>query len=151
MIRVAARGERGSGSLELAILAPFLLALLMLIVAFGRYAQTENIVDQASRDATRAATAQNERSAVPAVVQQVVTQTMRDAPQSCRDSVEIEPPDMTSGAFGLPDPDDPIALDAVSVTVRCTLDLSDLGALALGQVPISRTFTSPLDRYRGYR
>lgn len=144
-------GQRGTASLELVIVAPFLLALLMLIIAFGRYAQTENLVDQAARDAARAATAQNDRSAVPGVVADVVDETMRDAPGSCRRTAAADAPRMTQGAFGLPDPNDPIAIDSVTITVHCTLDLADLAALPLQSVEIRRTFTSPLDRYRGYR
>ncbi len=143
--------QRGTASLELVIIAPFLLALMMLTIAFGRYAQTENLVDQAARDATRAATAQNSRAAVPDVTNRVATQVMRDAPSSCQGSASVDPVRMTNGAFSLPDPNNPLAIDSVSVTVRCTLDLSDLAALPLRSVEIERTFTSPLDRYRGYR
>ncbi|MEH3032841.1 MAG: pilus assembly protein [Aeromicrobium erythreum] len=147
------RGARqdGTASLELVIVAPFLLALLMLIVAFGRYAQTENLVDQASRDAARAATAQNVRGDVPKVAGEVLKESMVDAPSSCRDSSRVTDIELTDGAFGLPDPNDPVAVDTVTVRVQCTLDLSDLAALPLKQVTITRTFTSPLDRYRGYR
>lgn len=145
------RDDRGTASLELVIVAPFLLALMMLIIAFGRFAQTENLVDQAARDAARAATAQNVREDVPKVVDQVVAESMSDAPASCRDSVVASPPVLSATAFQLPDPDNPLAIDTVTVTVTCTLDLSDLAALPLKSVEISRTFTSPLDRYRGYR
>jgi hypothetical protein len=144
------RDEDGTASLEMIILAPFLLLLLMLIIAFARYAQTENLVDQASRDAARASTAQNSRSAVPGVVDGVVKEMMDDAPSSCRGTAKGDPT-MTPTAFGLPDPNNPLQIDSVTVTVQCTLDLSDLGPLPLGDVRISRTFTSPLDRYRGYR
>jgi hypothetical protein len=144
------RDEDGTASLEMIILAPFLLLLLMLIIAFARYAQTENLVDQASRDAARASTAQNSRSAVPGVVDGVVKEMMDDAPSSCRGTATGDPT-MTPTAFGLPDPNNPLQIDSVTVTVQCTLDLSDLGPLPLGDVRISRTFTSPLDRYRGYR
>ena len=145
------RREQGTASLELVIVAPFLLALLFLIIAFGRYAQAESLVDQAARDAARAATAQNNRTEVPAVVSQVVKESMDDAPASCRSSASADPPVLSANAFGLPDPDNPLAIETVTVTVRCTLDLSDLGALPLQKVDIARTFTSPLDRYRGYR
>ena len=60
--------EHGTASLELVIVAPFLVALLMMIIAFGRFAQTENLIDQASRDAARAATAQNAKGEVSTVV-----------------------------------------------------------------------------------
>jgi hypothetical protein len=145
------RPEQGTSSLELVIIAPFLLALFFLIIAFGRYAQAESLVDQAARDAARAATAQNNRSEVPTVVGQVVKDSMDDAPTSCATTAVADPPVLSQNAFGLPDPDDPLAIDTVSVTVHCRLDLSDLGALPLGEVTITRTFTSPLDRYRGYR
>jgi len=145
------RRDAGTASLELVIVAPFLLALLMLIIAFGRYAQTENLVDQAARDAARAATAQNTRGDVTKVVNQVVKDSMHDAPPSCEKTAAADPPVLSANAFGLPDPNDPQAIDTVTVTVRCTLDLSDLGALPLTEVKIFRTFTSPLDRYRGYR
>ena len=145
------RPERGTASLELVIVAPFLLALLFLIIAFGRYAQTESLVDQAARDAARAATAQNNRADVPKVVDQVVKESMDDAPASCEDTAVADPPVLSANAFGLPDPEDPLAIETVTVTVRCTLDLSDLAALPLKKVTIERTFTSPLDRYRGYR
>ncbi|MFI5429980.1 TadE/TadG family type IV pilus assembly protein [Aeromicrobium sp. UC242_57] len=131
-------------------MAPFLLALMMLIIAFGRYAQTENLIDQAARDAARAATAQNTRAQVPDVVDQVVGESLDDAPASCRDSA-VAKPVLSDGAFGLPDPNDPLAIETVTVTVTCTVDLGDLAALPLKSVEISETFTSPLDRYRGYR
>ncbi|KAA1395524.1 TadE family protein [Aeromicrobium ginsengisoli] len=145
------REDRGSASLELVIVAPFLLALMMLIIAFGRYAQTENLVDQAARDAARAATAQNVRADVPKTVNEVIADAMADAPSSCRDTAVADPPVLSKTAFDLPDPNNPLAIDTVSVTVHCTLDLSDLAALPLKSVHITRTFTSPLDRYRGYR
>lgn len=142
--------ESGTATLELVIIAPFMMALFMMIVAFGRYAQTENLVDQASRDAARAATAQNSKEKVPEIIDSVVTETMTDAPSSCRDSVTKDS-SATPTAYGLPDPENPTALDSVSVTVTCTLDLSDLAALPLKSVKLTRTFTSPLDRYRGYQ
>ncbi len=144
------RDEDGTATLEMVILAPFLLLLLMLIIAFARYAQTENLVDQASRDAARASTAQNSKSAVPGVVDGVVKEMMDDAPSSCRGTAKGHP-SMTPTAFGLPDPNNPLQIDSVTVTVQCTLDLSQVAPLPLGDVRITRTFTSPLDRYRGYR
>ena len=50
--------------LEIVIVAPFVLLLFMLILAFARFAQAENVIDQAARDAARAATAQNQKGKV---------------------------------------------------------------------------------------
>ncbi len=145
------RRDRGTASLELVIVAPFMLLLLMMILAFGRYAQTENLIDQAARDAARASTAQNVRADVPKISDQVLQESMVDAPDSCRSTSKVARISMTQTAFSLPDPNDPIAIDSVSVEVTCTLDLSDLAGLPLKSVTITRTFTSPLDRYRGYQ
>lgn len=144
------RSHTGTASLELVIITPFLLALLMLIVAFARYAQTENLVDQTARDATRAATAQNDRSEVDPAVEKIVETSMDDAPESCRSTAHAEPPQLTSGAFEPGSVDDD-TIESVTVTVTCRLDLGDLAAIPLQTVEISRTFTSPLDRYRGYQ
>lgn len=143
--------ESGASSLELVILAPFLMMLLMLIVAFARYAQAENLVDQAARDAARAATAQNSRSAVAGIIAQTVASTMDDAPRSCRDSANPGAPVLNGKAFTVPDPDDADEVASVTVTVTCTLSTADLSFFPFWQIEVQRTFTSPLDRYRGYR
>lgn len=150
-MRRPSRRCSGTASLELVIVAPFLLALLMLIIAFGRFAQTENVIDQSARDAARAATAQNDRSEVGPIVEKVVADSVDDAPESCRSSAKADPPRMTSGAYQPPADDDSDAIESVTVTVTCDVDMRDLAALPLQTVEISRTFTSPLDRYRGYQ
>ncbi|MDN5895485.1 MAG: pilus assembly protein [Nocardioides sp.] len=142
------RTEQGGASLEMVILAPFMLALLMLMIAFARYAQTTSTIDQAARDGARAATAQNSRSGAPAAAARAVTEVMGEAPKSCRSSTTTVPT-MSDGAFALPDPSD-FEVEWVTVTVSCTVDLGDLFIMPLGAAKIERTFTSPVDRYRGY-
>lgn len=151
MIRPHRHTERGASSLELVILAPFVLALLMLIVAFARYAQAENLVDQAARDAARAATAQNDRAAVDRIAATTVKDTMDDAPRSCRDSASAGVPQLHGKAFTVPDPDDVAAVASVTVTVTCRIDSADLAFIPFFDVEVKRSFTSPLDRYRGYQ
>ncbi len=143
------RADRGGATLEVVILAPFLLALLMLIIAFARFALAEGVVDQAARDGARAATAQNSRGAVPEVVDTAVRDALADAPGSCRRTV-IADTDLSAGAFEPTDPDVLVDAQSVTVTVSCLIDMSDLAALPLGEVEVEHTFTSPLDRYRGY-
>lgn len=143
------RPERGGASLEIVILAPFVLLLFMLILAFARFAQAENVVDQAARDGARAATAQNSKGQVGDVVDDAVRQAIDDAPDSCRNTT-IATPKLSKGAFEGTDPDDQLDISSVTVTVTCVLDLSDLAGLPLGSVEVSHTFTSPLDKYRGY-
>ncbi|WP_370614107.1 TadE family protein [Mumia sp. Pv 4-285] len=145
------RGEAGASSLELVILAPFVMMLMMLIVAFARYAQAENLVDQAARDAARAATAQNDRTAVGQIATQTVASTMDDAPESCRDTASAGTPILNGKAFVVPDPDDIDEVASVTVTVSCTLSTGDLSFFPFWDIDVERSFTSPLDRYRGYR
>ncbi|GAB3863129.1 hypothetical protein GCM10028801_30020 [Nocardioides maradonensis] len=145
---------RGGASLELVILAPFLLALLMLIVAFARFTQAKGLVDQAARDAARAATAQNSFHGAHTAIDTAVADALRGAPSSCRDSAGVVP-DIPQHAFD-PVPEgttrvDPNQLQSISVTVTCEVDLGDLVILPLGKKPITFTFTSPMDKYRGYQ
>ena len=140
--------EAGTASLELVILAPIMFAVLSLILVFGRYAETEGKLDQAARDSARAATAQNSQSAAEELAVDVATEALEDAPGSCRDSLDVQ---FETGphAYELPDLADATAVSWVSVRVACTIDLTDLGPLPLKHTAIARTFTSPLDRYRG--
>ncbi|MGH1565702.1 TadE family protein [Mumia sp. DW29H23] len=147
----ARRDDSGASSLELVILAPFVMMLMMLIVAFARYAQAENLVDQAARDAARAATAQNDRTAVAGIAASAVASTMDDAPQSCRDTASAGAPVLNGKAFTVPDPDDADEVASVTITVTCTLSTGDLSFFPFWEIQVERTFTSPLDRYRGYR
>lgn len=145
---------RGGASLELVILAPFLLALLMLIVAFARFTQAKGLVDQAARDSARAATAQNSYTGATKAIDAAVADALRGAPASCRDSAGVVP-DIPVDAFK-PVPQgqtvvDPTELESITVTVTCQVDLGDLVILPLGTKPITFTFTSPLDKYRGYQ
>lgn len=142
------RDQRGTMTLEVVLLAPVFVALLALMFAMGRWAQTESLVDQAARDAARAATAQNSRSQAPAVAAEVVQETLAEAPSRCQETaVPVFEP--SSEAF------EPVAYGAegqsYSVTVTCQVDLSELGLFFWpAEVSIQQTFTSPLDRYRGY-
>ncbi|MDO9379936.1 MAG: TadE/TadG family type IV pilus assembly protein [Nocardioidaceae bacterium] len=144
--------ERGSASLELVILAPLLFAVLSMIFAFGWFSQTESLVDQAARDAARAATAQNARSEVDPLADEITAETLVDAPSSCARTGRVERTELSAGAFEVTDVTDPDQIETVSVTVTCDLDLSTLAFIPrLPPVTVSRTFTSPLDRYRGYQ
>ena len=77
--------------------------------------------------------------------------TLGDAPGSCRDSTVVDF-NVSANAYQAADgdDDDPAQVPWVSVRVTCNVDLTDLGPLPLPNVDISETFTSPLDRYRGY-
>lgn len=141
--------ERGAASLELVILAPIVFAVLSLLLVFGRYAETENTIDQAARDGARAATAQNSAADAEQIAVGAAEDAMAHAPDSCRNSLNID--FRPSGdAYEEADLRDLTEVNWVAVEVTCTVDLTDLGPLPLQEVDISQTFTSPIDRYRGY-
>ncbi|UPK72946.1 pilus assembly protein [Nocardioidaceae bacterium SCSIO 66511] len=145
---MATEREQGTASLELVILAPVMFAVLSLILVFGRYAETEGKLDQAARDGARAATAQNSRSEAETIARDVVDEALTDAPESCRNDVDVEF-DLGPGAYEYIEETDPSAVSYISVRVSCDVDLTDLGPLPLNSATIDQTFTSPLDRYRG--
>lgn len=155
MIRRPGRRDRGGASLELVILAPFLLALGLLIVAFARFTQAKSVVDQAARDGARAATSQNSRRGVDPAVAAAVSDALSHAPSSCRQTAEPHT-EMSKGAFSNAAEDtrraDPDQVETVTVTVSCYVDLGDLAIISLGRPKyVHFTFTSPLDKWRGYR
>lgn len=135
------RDDRGSESVELAILLPIGLLLVAMLVVGARIAlagdRISGVAGIAARDASLA------RSAVAA--QQMATDTATAALTSqglhCIDvQVRVD----TSG-FSAP----PGTSASVTVAVSCTVDLSDVGVAGL---PGSRTLhdsaTSPLDPAR---
>lgn len=143
-------GSSGTASLEVVVLAPAIMAVFMLIIAFGRFAQTEGLVDQAARDAARSATAQNSYSRVDPVLASVVADGLDTAPSSCVHSADqhVSYANTEPGSLVPVDRGDPDRLPTITVTVSCKVDFAGLGSL-LGTT-ITRSFTSPLDDYRGY-
>jgi Flp pilus assembly protein TadG len=136
-----AGGERGSLALELTLIAPGFFLLLALILAYGRYASVTGLTEAAARDAARAATQSRSLNDAGDRVDRIVTETLRDAPPSCR-----------STGSGRIDGDGFLPGDFVTVTVTCAVDYADLGLPgAPGSRTVTRRFTSPLDPYRGVR
>lgn len=143
------RRQSGSASLELVILAPLLITLLMLMWAFGVYAHTEALVDQAARDGVRAATQSRSYEEAKAVSASTASQTLDGTLVECLDSsIRLSP---TGDAFVAASPlsDEPMTMARVEVS--CTVDLGDATFLPfLGETQLRSVFVSPLDVYRGY-
>jgi Flp pilus assembly protein TadG len=143
------RDGRGTISLELAILAIPLLMLMMLMWAFGVYAQAESLSDQAARDAVRAATQSRSAGEAEDKIEEAVTDTTSNAEYVGRYMDCDADPDLPDPYTGHPT----ISQDTmvmVAVTVTCTVDLSAASFLPLNSPTITSTFLSPLDEYRGY-
>ena len=133
------RGDRGSVSLELAILAPALLLLLGVLVLAGRVETSSSAVEQAARAAARDASLMRTADAARATA---TASAQRELAASHCASTQITV-DTTGFAA-------PLGTDAsISVQVVCTVSLADLAIPGLpGSRAIAGHATSPLDRYR---
>lgn len=141
--RPRSRGARDGGSvtLEVAILAPALLALLGLLVIAGRVSVARSAVEYsaiaAARDASLARTAEGARSrAGEAAARELAAQSAR-----CTDVGTA----VDTAGFSVP-----VGQPAfVEVTVTCTVNLADLALPGLpGAKTITASFVSALDAYR---
>ncbi|MEK8108611.1 TadE/TadG family type IV pilus assembly protein [Micromonospora sp. M12] len=150
--------ERGSVSIEVAVLAPAFIALMVLAGMVGRTAVAAEAIETAAHDAARAASISRdfrtaEDEALVAARQQLDWRGL-----ACSNDLH---PALTGHMAGKPSSFEeafgsPVGTDAtVTVVIVCKVSFKDV---ALGFLPgmptekeISATFTSPLDRYRSRR
>ena len=134
-------GERGSATLELAIITPALLLLLGLIVMAGRVDLAAGTVEHAAASAAREATlARDPGSAVAAARGAAAADLAAQGVTCASSSVDV---DAAGFSAGLGEP------ATVTVTVSCTVPLSDLAVPGLpGSRTMTASATSSLDRYR---
>nr|MDT0661193.1 TadE/TadG family type IV pilus assembly protein [Micromonospora sp. DSM 115978] len=147
-------GDRGSASVEVAILAPAFIFLIVLAGVLGRSAVGDQAVEFAAHDAARAAsiarTAVEARDAAEAAAEKQLDWTGL----ACTDEPELA---FDGHVGGLPVGFDEAFASApgqdasVTVTVSCFVTFLDLSTedlvLAEGRL-VEAAFTSPLDRYR---
>ncbi|MGQ0468005.1 MAG: TadE/TadG family type IV pilus assembly protein [Sporichthyaceae bacterium] len=129
------RRDEGSVAVEVVLVAPLLIALLLLVAGLGRIAHTRGQVDGAAADAARTASLHRD----PARAKQAGTDAARAhlGQRACRDlDVAIDTTGFRPGG-------------QVVASVRCTASLAGLG---LSGLPGTRTFTAtavaPLDAHR---
>ncbi|MGF1645856.1 MAG: TadE/TadG family type IV pilus assembly protein [Kineosporiaceae bacterium] len=120
-------------AVELVLLAPLLVAFLMLVAAFARYVAVEGEVEAAAREAARAASL--ERSA-PAAAGSAERTAAAALPPGARCTAPALGGSFTEGGV-------------VTVELSCRVDLSDLGLLGLpGSITLTGTSAAPLETYR---
>jgi Flp pilus assembly protein TadG len=135
---VARSGDAGSSTLEMALAAPFLIMLLLLVVLCGRLASAQMALDAAAGSGARSASIARSDSAAHAAAISAAQDTLAAQGVTCESTtVTVDTGGLHPGG-------------SVTVTVECQVKLSDL--LLLG-VPGSRTVqassTSPIDQWRG--
>lgn len=134
--------ERGSESVELAILLPVAILVLALIVVGARVAMAGNRVTGVAGTAAREASLARTPGAAETAARTAANLALTARDLRCRD-VRV---DVDTSGFGRP----PGTGAAVSVTVSCTVDLSDVGVAGLpGSRTLSDSASSPIDPTRG--
>ncbi|MEV0604630.1 TadE/TadG family type IV pilus assembly protein [Streptomyces sp. NPDC050315] len=138
---LASHRERGSFAVETAVLAPALIAVLLLMVAFGRVVDAEGAVDIAARAAARAASLERDAGTAQEQAQSAATGSLQGEGVTCQTSgVTVDTAGFTTE----------VGTDAtVTATVNCVANLSDIGLPGLpGAKTLTSTWTSPIDTYR---
>lgn len=130
--------ERGSVAVEVAVLAPALVALLLLVVFAGRVSQADGDVRRAASEAARAASLRQAPGDAVEAAETTATANLDQRGVPCRQlRTAVDTSRFTPGG-------------SVAVTVRCTTSMRDVSLLG---VPGTRTFTARsvevIDRYRG--
>ena len=137
-------GERGSAALELLILAPVLILLICMVIAAGRIAVARGAIDAAARDAARQASIARSPQEALSSAQSTAGAELGGERLNCSVLSVGLPGVYRAFATPLGQP------TSVTATVRCTVSLSDLILPGMpGSVPLTFSFSSPLDPYRG--
>lgn len=126
------RRDTGSVSLELALIAPMVLVLLFLGVIAFRIASTQLGIDTAAANAARDASLQRTSAAARTAAE---TTAAAMQPDFCTGyTIKVDTAGLQPGG-------------TVAVTLTCTVDTSEIGALPTRTV--TATAHSPIDQWRG--
>lgn len=144
MSETLTRSQRGSASAELAILAPIFVLLGLTIAAGSRLHWAQAQVQETAAAAARAATVFNSVSQADAAARDVFQRDLEAVGVHCLDlDFRLD----TSG-FALP----PGEQADVHVTVRCELNMADLGIAGLpASFTVSAQASERIDTYRSRR
>ncbi|MET8041824.1 TadE/TadG family type IV pilus assembly protein [Micromonospora sp. NPDC005215] len=148
--------ERGSVSIEVAVLAPAFIALMVLAGVVGRSAVAAEAIEAAAHDAARAASISRDSVTAREAALEAIQDQLDWRGLACANELS---PEFTAKVGGTSTSFDDafsstIGTDAtVTVTLVCLVSFRDISLDILPGMPderqISATFTSPLDRYRG--
>lgn len=131
-------GETGSVAVETAVIAPALVALLLLVVFAGRVSHADAAVRRAASEGARAASLEYFPDAAEDSATATAEANLATASVVCGElTTSVDTTDLRPGG-------------QVAVTVRCVADMSDVALLG---VPGERTFEATsievIDRFRG--
>ncbi|WP_328384194.1 pilus assembly protein (plasmid) [Micromonospora zamorensis] len=137
----ALRRDRGSTSIELAIITPAVLAIFATAVIGGRVNLARQAVEAAVFDAARTASLARTAADAQATANRAAGSTLDAQGLSCA-SLNVS---VSTGGFSVP-----VGQPAtVTVTVVCEARFTDVALPGMpGGATLSASFTSPLDTYR---
>ena len=136
-------GDRGDAALTAAILAPLFILLIFFAVFAGRLGVARGDVEQAARDAARAASLERNPGAADGAARARALSSVESSGAVC------EGPPLVTVDTSQFDPPEPSAVGRVTVTVRCTIALRDISAPGIpGARTVSATATEVVDRFR---
>jgi Flp pilus assembly protein TadG len=136
--RVIAAGDAGASSAELALATPLLVAILLFVVLCGRLASAQMDLNAAASSGARSGSIARTDATARAEAERTARETLAARGVTCQQTgVTVTTGGLRSGG-------------AVTVTVSCTVPLSDLLLLGVpGSRTVSATATSPVDQWRG--
>ncbi len=129
--------ERGSIAVEVAVIAPALLFLMLLVVFAGKVSEADGNVERAASDAARAASLRQHPGDATTDAQETAAENLAAAGVPCLSlTTTVDTENFDPGG-------------TVTVTVRCEASMADVTLLG---VPGRRTFTATavevIDTYR---
>jgi len=132
------RSERGSVSVEVAVIAPAFIFLMLLVVFAGKVSEADGNVERAAAEGARAASLRQDPGSAIADAEAAVAANLASAGVPCTDlTTNVDTSNFEPGG-------------TVTVTVTCQASMADVTLLG---VPGSRTFTATsvevIDTYRG--
>lgn len=132
--------DQGSVAIEAAIVLPSLIMFLCLALAGGRIVTSEAKIDAAAEDAAREASIHRTAAAAQSAAHAAAAESLADQGIACSStSVHVD-----AGGVSVPVGQ----VGTVTVTVNCTVQLSDLLLGAPGARTLTSTATSVVDVYR---
>ncbi|WP_433530269.1 TadE/TadG family type IV pilus assembly protein [Micromonospora sp. CA-263727] len=136
--RVAGDGDRGASTAEAALVTPLLVAVMLFVVLCGRLVSAQMDLEAAASAAARSASLARTEAAARAEADRTARETLAARAVTCQQvSVTVTTGGLRPGG-------------AVTVTVACTVSLSDLALLSVpGTRTVTGTATSPIDVWRG--
>lgn len=140
-IRRLLRREEGSTAAEFVLFAPFILAFVLVVIAFGRIALTELSIKSATGAAAREASLSSTSEQAQIGAREMAETALANAGVSCTSLTVVIDSSGINAPLGV--------VGTVSATVTCTLDLSDIALPGLpGTRVVTVTERSPVDPYK---